>query len=159
MMKAVPVVSVITQSGTKRKRERNGGRLHDGQQHRDIASPLGDLTAAKLAFLLQFRQRLIDDRQQLEDDRRRDVRHDAEGEDRQLAQVTAGEHVHQAHRRARVLVEELRQHVGIDAWRRNVRAQAIDGQQAKREQHALAKVGDAKDIGDFLKHRRRGPRV
>ena len=68
-----------------------------------VARPLRDLAAAELAFLLQLGQRLIDDGEQLEDDRRRDVRHDAEREDRQLAQVAAGEEIDQAEGGAGVL--------------------------------------------------------
>ena len=49
---------------------------HDGQ----VAGPLGDLAAAQFAFLLQFLERGHHHRQQLQDDRRRDVRHDAQGE-------------------------------------------------------------------------------
>ena len=45
------------------------------------------------------------------------------------------------------------QQLGIDAGRGDVRAQAIDGQDAQREQHALAQVGNAEDIGQLFKHR------
>ena len=78
------------------QREGDGEGLHDAQQDRDVAGPLGDLAAAEFAFLLKLRERLVDDGEQLEDDRRRDVRHDAEGEDGELAQVSAGEEVDQA---------------------------------------------------------------
>ena len=78
--------------------KRDGEGLHDAEQDGDVAGPLGDLAAAEFAFLLQLGQRLIDDGEQLEDDRRRDVRHDAEGEDGELAQVAAGEEVDQAER-------------------------------------------------------------
>ena len=48
------------------------------QNDREVTRPLGDLATPQLAFLLQTGQWLIDHRQQLEDDRRRDVRHDAQ---------------------------------------------------------------------------------
>ncbi len=32
-------------------------------------------------------------------------------------------------------------------------AQTIDGQHAKREEDALAQIGDAEDVGEFLEHR------
>ena len=112
MMKAVPAVRVMTHSGTKLaarngdhvlpdgagQRERDGKGLDDAQQNGDVAGPLGDLAAAEFAFLLQLGQRLIDDGKQLEDDRRRDVRHDAEREDGELAQIAAGEEIGQAER-------------------------------------------------------------
>ena len=78
------------------QRERDGEGLHDAEEDGDVAGPLGDLAAAEFAFLLQLRERLVDDGEQLEDDRRRDVRHDAEGEDGELAEVAAGEEVDQA---------------------------------------------------------------
>ena len=59
----------------------------------------------------------------------------------------------QAERGAGVLIEELRQRIGVDARRGDERAQAIDGQHAKREEDTLAQVGDAEDVGEFLEHR------
>ena len=135
------------------QRERDGEGLHDAEQDRDVAGPLGDLAAAELAFLLELRERLVDDGEQLEDDRRRDVRHDAEGEDGELAQVAAGEEVDEAERGAGVLIEELGEHVGVDAGGGDVRSETIDGQHAKREEDALAEVGDAEDVCEFLEHR------
>ena len=92
------------------QREGDGEGLDDGEQDGDVARPLGDLAAADLAFLLQLRERLIDDREQLEDDGGGDVRHDAEREDGELAEVAAGEEIDQAERGAGVLVEELGEH-------------------------------------------------
>ena len=66
-------------------------RLDDAQRDRRVARPLLDLLAAGLAFLLQLFQRRDDGRQELEDDRGRDVRHDAQAEDRALREVAAGE--------------------------------------------------------------------
>jgi hypothetical protein len=66
-------------------------RLDNAQRNRRVARPLLDLLTAGLAFFLELLQRRDDRREELEDDRRRDVRHDAEAEDRALAQVAAGE--------------------------------------------------------------------
>src|ERR1700733_7341269 len=99
------------------------------------------LAAAKFAFLLQLRKRLIDDREQLEDDGGRDVRHDAEGKNRELAQVATGEEVNQAERRAGGLIEELGQQVGVDTSGGDVRSETVDGQHTKRKKYALAEVG------------------
>src|SRR5262249_6204211 len=71
----------------------NAARLHGAQNHRQIAGPLGNLLAAEFAFLLQFGERLIHHSEQLEDDRRRDVRHDPERENGQAAQVAAAEQI------------------------------------------------------------------
>ena len=53
-------------------------------------------------------------------------------------------------KRALVLLEELLQQVGVDAGRGDVAAQAIHRQQAQREQNALAQVGNAEDVRQFL---------
>ena len=63
--------------------------LHHGQADGQVAGPLGDLAAAEFAFLLQFLERRDDDGQQLKNDRRRDVRHDAQRKDRQPPERTA----------------------------------------------------------------------
>jgi hypothetical protein len=67
---------------------RDAERLHDGED-RQVAGPLGDLAPAQFAFLLQLFERRDHHGQQLQNDRRRDVRHDAQGENRQPADVAA----------------------------------------------------------------------
>src|SRR6185312_12711812 len=142
----------LARAGRAGERKTDEEALHDTQRDRDVTRPLRDLAAAEFAFFLQLGQRLIDDSQQLEDDRRRDVRHDAESENRQLAQVAAGKQVKQTKRGARVLVEEVRQRVRIDAGCRNVRAQTIDREHGKRERNAIAKVFDLENVEKFLEH-------
>src|SRR5207253_3233387 len=116
------------------QRERDGERLHDAEQNGDVAGPLGDLATAEFAFFLQLCERLIDDGKQLENDRRRDVRHDAEGEDSEFAEIAAGEEIDQAEGGAGVLIEELGEHVGVDAGGGDVRTETIYGEHAKREE-------------------------
>jgi len=53
-------------------------RLHDAQQNRQVARVLRNLAPAELAFLLQALQVRPYNRHQLQDDRRRNVRHDAQ---------------------------------------------------------------------------------
>ncbi len=48
---------------------------------------------------------------------------------------------------AAVLVEELRQLVGVDTRRRDVSAEAVHRQQPKREQNALSQIGNAEYVG------------
>src|ERR1019366_5635671 len=119
---------------------------------REVTRPLGDLLAAHFAFFLQLGQRLIHHRQQLQNDRRHNVRHDAQCENRQPPQVAAAEQVYKAQHRAPVLLEELRQSVAVDPRRRDVAADAIHRQQAEREQHALAQVGNQEDIRQLFEH-------
>ena len=66
-------------------------RQADGQ----ITGVLGELRFAGLAFLVQHFETRNDHTQQLDDDGCRDVRHDAQCEDRQLEHGAAGEEVDQ----------------------------------------------------------------
>jgi hypothetical protein len=94
MMKAVPVVSemmvirtnpqpgLITKPPTCSAQSlRDAERLDDGEGDGQVAGPLGDLAAAQFAFLLQLLERGNHHREQLQNDGRRDVRHDAQRED------------------------------------------------------------------------------
>src|SRR5690606_15348475 len=71
----------------------DAGRLEDRQPDRQVTGVLGDLRGPGLALLLQGLQPGDHHREQLEDDARRDVGHDAQREDRQLQQRTAAEQV------------------------------------------------------------------
>ena len=114
MMKAVPVVSDSIVIRTKPKPGlrtklpsdacsivRDAERLHHRQDDRQIAGPLRDLAPAEFAFLLQFLERRNHHGQQLQDDRRRDVRHDAQREDRQAPECAAGEQIEEAEEASR----------------------------------------------------------
>src|SRR5215467_6880948 len=92
----------------------NAERLDSAQNNSEVTSPLGNLLATEFAFLLQLGQRLIHNRQQLQDDGRGDVGHDAQGEDGQTTQLAATEQVDKAKKRALILLEELLQLVGVD---------------------------------------------
>ena len=101
-MKQVPVVSVSTaiirnadarvvdqrqpagDLGLALEEDRDAERLHDAQHDRPVARMLRDLAAAELAFLRQLLEVRPHHRQQLQDDRRADVGHDAQREDRHL---------------------------------------------------------------------------
>ena len=56
-------------------------RLQGTEDYGEIARPLRDLLAPQFAFLLQLRKWLIDNREQLQDDRGGDVGHDAQSKD------------------------------------------------------------------------------
>jgi hypothetical protein len=71
------------------------GRGHapaEAQQHGQIAAVLDDFCAAAL-FARQFAQFRPDRREQLDDDRRADVGHDADRADGATLQRAAGEHI------------------------------------------------------------------
>ena len=125
----------------------NTQRLQRRKQDRQVACPLRDLLPPQLAFLLQLGQRLIDHGQELQNNGGSNVRHDAQGEDGQAADIAAVEHIQEAKEAAAILLEDALQRGGIDARRRNVAAQAVYRQNGKREQHALAKIRDPENIG------------
>ena len=164
MMKAVPVVSESMVIRMKPKpgidddtpamalqARGDAEGLHQRQDHGQIAGPLRDLAPAQLAFLLQLFERRDHHGQQLQDDRRRDVGHDAQREDRQPADVAAAEQVEEAEDGALVALEELFQAVGVDAGSRDVPAQAVDRQQRQREQDTLAQIRDPKNVRNRLR--------
>ena len=65
------------------QRDEAGG-LQDGQADGQVAAVLGQLLLPRLAFLAQLLEARDDDDQQLDDDARRDVGHDAERERGQM---------------------------------------------------------------------------
>ena len=69
----------------------------------EVAGPLRDLLLPDLAFLLPLLELRDHDAEQLHDDRRRDVRHDPEEEDRDVGDRAAGEQVEEADDAAVVL--------------------------------------------------------
>ena len=105
----------------------DGRRLNDAEDDRQIARVLRDLAAAELALFLQLFEVWEHDGHQLQDDRRGDVRHDAERENREPAQIAAAEEIEDAQERARSLLEDSFQHAPVDAWRGDVRTDAIHG--------------------------------
>src|SRR5713101_6007346 len=125
-------------------RDREG--LDDAQDDRQVARILRNLAPAKFAFLLQTFEVRKNHGHQLQNDRRGYVRHDAERENRQAAEVAAAEEVENAQHGARGLGEELFQHRGIDSRRGNVRADAINPQEGQREQHTVPQVFDAEHV-------------
>ena len=130
----------------------NAQGLHRAQRERQIARPLGNLLASQFAFFLQLGQRLIHHGQQLQNDGRRDVGHDAQGENGQPLELAAGEQIDEAQEAAVVLLEVLLQLVGVHPRRGNVAAQPVHRQQAEREPDALAQVRNAKNVGELLPH-------
>src|SRR4029453_2123536 len=85
-------------------------------------------------------------RQQLQDDRRADVRHAPEREDRHLRQVLSGEHVVEAEHRVARLLGQDRQRLRVHARRRDVAADAVDAEQRQRKQNPVTQVGDGEQV-------------
>lgn len=97
---------------------------------------------AGLALLLQRLKPRDHDGEELEDDAGRDVRHDAEGEDRQLQQRVAAEQVDEAEQAAGLgLVQTGIDCCETDPGDGDVRTQPEQHHDAQREQQLLAQVG------------------
>lgn len=71
------------------------GGLQDGQSDRQVTGVLCDLALPGLAFLLQCLKPRHHHREQVEDNARGDVRHDAQREDGELQQRATAEQVDQ----------------------------------------------------------------
>ena len=130
-------------------RDQRGG-LQQRERDREVARVLRQPRLARLTLLVEGLEVRDDDAQQLHDDRRRDVRHDAEGEDRQLQQRAAGEQVDQRQQTLGAgALPEAGLHVGeVDERRRDVRAEAIEGDDRQGECDLPTKVGCTEDPRD-----------
>src|SRR5699024_4523385 len=105
---------------------------------------LGHLRLTRLPLLLELLEVGDDHRQQLDDDARGDVRHDADREDRQLQQSATGEEVDQGvqlgvlacHRR----VEESPELGVVDARRRDLCADPVEDDDPEGEEDLLPQI-------------------
>ncbi len=113
---------------------RRGDRLEARQCNRAPARVLDDLAPALLTFLAQLLQARDDVARHLHDDRRRDIRHDAEREQAEARQCAAREQIEQAQQIAGLLIEEILERNRIDAGHGNERADAEDNQRADEKQ-------------------------
>ena len=86
---------------------RDAERLHYRQDHGQVAGPLRDLTPPQLAFLLQFFERGNYYGEQLQNNRRGDIRHDAEREDGQAPEHSAAEQIDETEQGALIPLEKV----------------------------------------------------
>ena len=154
MSRAVPAVSVSTTSSTRPalksgeqvecrwscrraeqpaaavvEQEGEAGRLHERDGDGEVAGPLGDLALPDRALLLPLLELGDHHREDLHDDRRRDVRHDPEGEDRELGERAAGEQLEEPEHAAAVSAWPFSSstRVEVDARHRDVGARTGTG--------------------------------
>src|SRR5262245_1359376 len=114
-------------------------------QHRGVARVFVDLFPAGLAFFLQLFQGRPDAGEELEDNRRRDIRHDAQAEDGALTETAAREHRDQAEQ-AFVGAAQRPGHLElIDHRQRHMETDAIDGQKEDGDEDLLAEFFDLED--------------
>src|SRR5581483_9436134 len=121
------------------------------QDDGEVASPLGDLAPAQFAFLLQFFEGRYDDRQELQNDRRRDVGHDTEGKDGELADVAPGKQVEEPENGTCLRTEEFLPARGVDTRRGNPTSQTVYRGQAQSEQDPFAEIRDSKHVRECFK--------
>src|SRR5215218_9750333 len=113
------------------------GRLKNREDDRQVTRVLVDLGVAGLSLLLQLLQPWHDHGHELEDDRGGDVGHDPEREEGELAERATGEDVQQAEDGAALPREVVVDRARVDARDRNPAAQAVEGQDHGREEHAV----------------------
>src|SRR5207237_98767 len=86
------------------------------------------------------------DRQQLHDDRRRNIRCDAECKDRDRPEVSTREQVQNAKQRTGDLTPNSFELSRVDAGCLYVSAEPIDGKQPKREEDPPPQLGDLEHV-------------
>jgi hypothetical protein len=128
-------------------------RLGERQADGEVARVLRDPRLADLALLLQLLQRRHDDRQELQDDRGRDVRHDPEREQRDPGKPAAAERVQQVEDPAVAeLLLDLVDGLDVDPRHRDVRPETVEREEQRREGELLADLGDREGAEDRRRH-------
>src|SRR5262249_43996350 len=135
------------------QREHEAGRLHDRQGDGEVTGPLRDLLLTALAFVLPLLQLRDHDAEQLHDDRRRDVRHDPEEEDRHVRDRAAREQVEEADDAGVLrLVLKVLDRGEVDERDREVGADPVDAHDDQREQDLVAQVGHPEHVPQAGEH-------
>src|SRR3954447_6818085 len=130
-------------------------RLGEREADREIARVLRDPRLPDLALLLQLLERRHDDSQELQDDRRRDVRHDPEREQRDARQPAAAERVQQVQDAAVAdLLLDRVDGLDVDARHRDVRAESVEREEQRSEGELLADLRDGEGSEDGGRHLR-----
>ncbi|VAL71325.1 Uncharacterised protein [Enterobacter kobei] len=78
----------------------------------------------------------MNDRQQLDNNRCRNIRHDTQSEDRSTAESTTREHVEHFNDGASLLLKQFGKYSGIDTRDRNKRANTEHNQRADNKQQS-----------------------
>src|SRR5262249_14143038 len=121
-------------------------RLHRAKHHGEVTGVRRDFAASKFPFFGKFFQIRPNNGQQLQNDRCRNVRHDAERKDSQSPEISTGEEIKESEKRSRRLTEEVRKCHRVDAWCRDMCAYAIDTKKGKHEEDALPQIRYVKNI-------------
>ncbi len=129
------------------KVDKVGRSLEDEDQNSEIASILVHLLTSALTFALHFLERRENHTAELDNDARRDIGHDTQGENRSLRERSAREHIKKLHQSA--LVGEIGKSVDI-CWRNarqhHITTQAVYQYQQECYENALTQLLDSPDI-------------
>ena len=82
-------------------------------------------------FFTQSFELRADDREKLQNNRGRNIRHDTQSEDGEIHQSTAGKHVEQPEKRILGIGEKVRQSTAVHAGDRQMDSNPVDGQKQK----------------------------
>ena len=136
------------------EQEDEARRLQERNGDREVAGPLRGLPLPDGSLFLPLLELRDHDREDLHDDRRRDVGHDAQREERELRECLTAEQCQEGEDATLLgLLLDRVDRVLIDAGRREVRTQPIDRQHEDREQDLVAKVRHLHDVPDRRPHR------
>ena len=136
------------------EQEDEARRLQERNGDREVTGPLRGLPLPDGSLFLPLLELRDHDREDLHDDRRRDVGHDAQREERELRECLTAEQCQEGEDATLLgLLLDRVDRVLIDAGRREVRTQPIDRQHEDREQDLVAKVRHLHDVPDRRPHR------
>ena len=142
------LVAGLEQLAAARQRNRRR-RLQNTQEDSQITRVLRQLRLAGLSLLVEVIESRNHDPQQLDDDRRGDVGHDAQREDRQLQERSTREQVDEVEqRRLRLLRHAGLNGLRVHAGRRNERAQPERGHDEQGKEQLPTQVGGTERLGE-----------
>ena len=123
-----------------------GGSLEQQDDHRQVTGVLVELHASTLTLALHLLEAGDYHTHQLDNDRRGDVGHDTQCEDRGLAECTTREHVEQLHQTTVGEVAHGFEVGGVDAGQHHMASKAIDHNEQECGDEALAQVLNLPDV-------------
>ena len=128
--------------------EHEPGALDEGQDHRQVAGPLGDLALPDRSLGLPLLQLRHGDGEDLDDDRRRDVGQDAETEQVQHTAVAGeqGQVAEDATLRVVDLQTEVLDTGEADAGSRDLNPEPVDDEDEDREQDLVPQLRRSEDV-------------
>ena len=126
---------------------RDAERLEDARARWCRSASTARACAARLALLAQLVDLLRDHAQELHDDARRDVRHDAEREDATGSRRAPPENRLKRPSRPLCPRDDRPHHAPVDAGSRDEDADAVDGEDHQGEPDATAQLGNLGDVG------------